>query len=52
MLFDMGTWLAVEGTEIDWKPKKNLCSEEQRKKQKGGGSKGGKKGGQVMALPC
>ncbi|CAE7636018.1 Nap1l1, partial [Symbiodinium microadriaticum] len=39
-------WGAVDGTEIDWKPKKNLCTEETRKKQKGG-NKGGKKGGQV-----
>ena len=42
-------WGAVDGTEIDWKPKKNLCTEETRKKQKGG-NKGGKKGGQVRIL--
>ena len=39
----------MDGTEIDWKPKKNLCSEETRKKQKGG-NKGGKKGGQVSDI--
>eukprot|EP00602_Paraphysomonas_sp_CaronLab_P006793 CAMPEP_0185017852 /NCGR_PEP_ID=MMETSP1103-20130426/728_1 /TAXON_ID=36769 /ORGANISM="Paraphysomonas bandaiensis, Strain Caron Lab Isolate" /LENGTH=367 /DNA_ID=CAMNT_0027547445 /DNA_START=58 /DNA_END=1161 /DNA_ORIENTATION=+ len=35
---------SVEGTEIQWKPKKNLCVTESRKKQKG---KSGKKAGQV-----
>lgn len=37
---------SVDGTEIQWKPKKNLCVVETRKKQK---AKSGKKQGQVMA---
>ena len=38
---------AVEGTTIEWKPKKNLCIAEIRKKQR---AKGGKKAGQVGLL--
>lgn len=38
---------AVDGTEIEWKEKKNLCEEEVKKKQKG---KGGKKGNQTRLV--